>query len=178
MATLPHIKAFNLLQTVAGLASAVANARNAACSKLNAFMCGNVATGKFISFFYCIVDARDRSLAYENAGHCPAQLLRRTGNTFALCGDGAVLGVLPDWTYTDNRLQLESGDLLVLFTDGVTEAEDIHGDEFGEERLVRALVEAGGRSAEHLQCKLMEAVTVHCGGQFRDDATVVVLALQ
>jgi phosphoserine phosphatase RsbU/P len=105
-------------------------------------------------------------------------LLRRTGDTIELCGEGAVLGVLPDWTFRNNQLQLESGDRLVLFTDGVTEAEDIHGDEFGEERLVRALVEAGGRSAEHLQRKLMEAVTVYCGGQFRDDATVVVLAVQ
>ena len=58
-------------------AFATADASPAAvCSKLNAFMCGNVASGKFISFFYCIVDARDRSLAYENAGHCPAQLVR------------------------------------------------------------------------------------------------------
>ena len=53
-------------------AFATADASPAAvCSKLNAFICGNVASGKFISFFYCIVDARDRSLAYENAGHCP-----------------------------------------------------------------------------------------------------------
>jgi len=64
----------------------------AVCNKLNTFMCGNVANGKFISFFYCIVDARDRTLAYENAGHCPAQLVRASGETIALCGDGAVLG--------------------------------------------------------------------------------------
>ena len=82
-------------------------------------MCGNVASGKFISFFYCIVDARDRSLAYENAGHCPAQLVRRSGETLALIGEGAVLGVLPDWRYRNNRVQLESGDHIVLFTDGV-----------------------------------------------------------
>jgi phosphoserine phosphatase RsbU/P len=160
-------------------AFATADATPAAvCSKLNAFICGNVASGKFISFFYCIVDARDRSLAYENAGHCPAQLVRRSGDSVRLCGEGAVLGVLPEWTYRDNHLQLEGGDRLVLFTDGVTEAEDIHGDEFGEERVARALVDAGGRSAEDVQRKLMEAVTDYCGGQFRDDATVVVLAVQ
>jgi len=150
----------------------------AVCSKLNAFICGNVASGKFISFFYCIVDARDHSLVYENAGHCPAQLARRSGDSVRLCGDGAVLGVLPDWTYTNNRVQLESGDRLVLFTDGVTEAEDVHGDEFGEERVVQALLEARGRSAEDVQRKLMESVTLYCSGQFRDDATIVVLAVQ
>ncbi len=159
-------------------AFATAASPAAVCTKLNAFMCGNVASGKFISFFYCIVDALDRSLAYENAGHCPAQLVRCSGETIALRGDGAVLGVLPDWTYTDNRVQLESGDRLVLFTDGVTEAEDVHGDEFGEERVVQSLQESGGRSTEDIRRKLMDSVTAYCRGQFRDDATVVVLAVQ
>jgi sigma-B regulation protein RsbU (phosphoserine phosphatase) len=148
------------------------------CGKLNAFMCGNVASGRFISLFYCIVDARDRSLAYENAGHCPAQLVRRSGEPIALIGEGAVLGVLPDWRYRNNRAQLESGDHLVLFTDGVTEAEDAYGTEFGEERVVRALQNVTGYSAEDVRRALMDAVTGHCGGNFRDDATVVVLAVQ
>jgi serine phosphatase RsbU (regulator of sigma subunit) len=148
------------------------------CGKLNSFMCGNVASGKFISFFYCIVDARDRALAYENAGHCPAQLVRRSGETISLCGEGAVLGVLPDWRYRNNRLQLESGDHLVLFTDGVTEAEDASGTEFGEERVVQALQNATGRSAEDVRRALMDTVTGYCEGHFRDDATVVVLAVQ
>ena len=148
------------------------------CGKLNAFMCGNVASGRFISLFYCIVDARDRSLAYENAGHCPAQLARRSGETVGLIGEGAVLGVLPDWKYRNNRVQLESGDHLVLFTDGVTEAEDAYGAEFGEERVMRVLQHVSGWSAEDVRRALMDAVTRHCGGNFRDDATVVVLAVQ
>jgi len=148
------------------------------CGKLNTFICGNVANGKFISFFYCIVDARDRSISYENAGHCPAQLTRRAGETISLRGEGAVLGVLPDWNYRNNRLQLESGDRLVLFTDGVTEAEDSYGNEFGQERVVQALRGAGGHSAEEVRRRLMEAVTEYCGGRFRDDATIVVLAVQ
>jgi len=75
-------------------------------------------------------------------------------------------------------VQLESGDRLVLFTDGVTEAEDVNGDEFGEERVVQSLQKSAGRSAEDIRRKLMDAVTVFCRGQFRDDATVVVLAVQ
>jgi len=148
------------------------------CGRLNAFMCGNVASGKFISLFYCIVDARDHSLAYENAGHCPAQLVRRSGETIALIGEGAVLGVLPDWRYRNNRVQLESGDHLVLFTDGVTEAEDAYGTEFGEERVVQTLHDAAASSAEEVRRILMDAVTGYCSGNFRDDATVVVLAVQ
>jgi len=55
-----------------------------------------------------------------------------------LIGEGAVLGILPDWNYCNNRLQLEPGDRLVLFTDSVTEAEDARGEEFGEKRVVPA----------------------------------------
>jgi len=148
------------------------------CGKLNTFMCGNIASGRFISLFYCIVDIRDRALAYENAGHCPAQLVRRSGETIALIGEGAVLGVIPDWRYGNNRVQLESGDRMVLFTDGVTEAEDAYGTEFGEERVVQALHNVADYSAEDVRRALMDAVIGHCGGNFRDDATVVVLAVQ
>jgi sigma-B regulation protein RsbU (phosphoserine phosphatase) len=148
------------------------------CGKLNAFLCGNVSTGKFISFFYCIVDGPNGSLAMKTPGHCPAQLVRRSGETISLSGEGAVLGVLPDWNDRNNRLQLESGNHVVLFTDGVTEAEDAHGEQFGEERVLRALQNAAGQSAEEVRRALMEAVAGHCSGQFRDDATVVVLAVE
>ena len=103
--------------------------------------------------------------------------MRRSGETLALIGEGAVLGVLPDWRYRNNRVQLESGDHLVLFTDGVTEAEDANGMEFGEERVMRVLQEATG-SAEEVRRALMDAVTGYCSGNFRDDATVVALAVQ
>lgn len=66
----------------------------------------------------------------------------------------------------------------MLFTDGVTEAEDAHGEQFGEERVVRALQNAAGRSAEEVRRLLMAAVSGYCSGQFRDDATVVVLAVE
>jgi sigma-B regulation protein RsbU (phosphoserine phosphatase) len=74
-----------------------------------------------------------------------------------------VLGVLPDWKYRNNRLQLGSGDKLVLFTDGVTEAEDAYGTEFGEERVLQALRDGAGRSAEEVRRILMDAVTGYCG---------------
>jgi serine phosphatase RsbU (regulator of sigma subunit) len=73
----------------------------------------------------------------------------------------------------------DSGDHLVLFTDGVTEAEDgLGSNQFGEERVVEALQDVAGRSAEDVRRRLINAVTDFCGGQFRDDATVVVLAVQ
>jgi len=127
------------------------------CAKLNAFVCGNVASGKFITFFYAVLDAVHRTLTYENAGHCPALLIRKTGKVDSLCGQGALLGVLPDWIYKDSEVHLEAGDRLLLYPDGVTEAENQRSEEFGEDRLIRA-AQTGDGTALHIQRKLMEAV--------------------
>jgi sigma-B regulation protein RsbU (phosphoserine phosphatase) len=66
------------------------------CTRLNKFLCANIASGKFVTFFYAVLDADARTLTYENAGHSPGLLLRGNGTTEALRGGGAVLGALPD----------------------------------------------------------------------------------
>jgi sigma-B regulation protein RsbU (phosphoserine phosphatase) len=71
------------------------------CTKLNKFLCANIASRKFVTFFYAVLDADARTLNYENAGHLPGLLLRSNGTTETLQGGGAVLGALPDWTYRD-----------------------------------------------------------------------------
>jgi len=148
------------------------------CAKLNAFVAGNVAPGKFITFFYAVVDVERRTLAYENAGHCPALLLRANGGTEFLRGHGAVLGVIPEWRYTDETLQLNAGDRLFLYTDGVTEAENDAAEEFGYDRLVQASTPLARESAAGANRRIMEEVASFCKGQFRDDVTVVVLAMR
>ena len=148
------------------------------CGKLNAFIAGNVAPGKFITFFYAVLDVERRVLVYENAGHCPALLLRAEGCTEFLCGHGAVLGVIPEWVYADERLQLGPGDRLFFYTDGVTEAENAAAEEFGNERLVRAVSAPRGETAAAANRRLMEEVADFCKGHFRDDVTIVVLAMR
>ena len=150
---------------------------SAVCAKLNAFLCSNLAPGKFITLFYGVLDAERRTLTYESAGHCPGLLLKKPGQVEALRGEGAVLGVLPDWTYRDSVVPLAAGDRLLLYTDGVTEAENLAGEEFGEARLVRAARLSDG-SAEHTQQKIMEEVSLFCGANFADDATLVVVTLE
>jgi phosphoserine phosphatase RsbU/P len=149
------------------------------CAKLNAFLCGNLASGKFVTFFYAIFNAYDRSLQYENAGHCPAILLKAGGKTELLSGGGAVLGVLPDWTYKDFVVQLHPGDRLLLFTDGVTEAANAQFEEFGNERIIQSLRENDGTvTALATQRKIMEEVTRFCASNFQDDATILVAAIK
>lgn len=146
------------------------------CSKLNAFLCGNVAPGKFITFIYAVLDAEQRTLSYENAGHSPGLLVKTTGQAEFLRGGGAVLGMLPDWSYTDSIVKLDNGDRLLLYTDGITEAANQKEEEFGEERLIQAARSDSGTAA-HLQHKIMEQVTEFCGANFHDDATLLVAAV-
>ncbi|MGO9086877.1 MAG: PP2C family protein-serine/threonine phosphatase [Candidatus Sulfotelmatobacter sp.] len=144
------------------------------CTKLNKFLCANIASGKFVTFFYAVLDAEQRTLVYENAGHCPGLLIRENGGTESLSGGGAVLGALPDWVYQDYTAQLHAGDKLLLWTDGITEAENAQQEEFGEQRLVEA-ARARDASALDTQRAIMQRVTAFCGANFRDDATLLVL---
>ena len=156
-------------------AFATANASpQTVCTKLNKFLCANVAAGKFVTFFYAVLDAEKRTLIYENAGHNPGLLLRASGKMELLNGGGAVLGVLPDWVYQDHSVQLESGDKLLLSTDGITEAEDSRLEEFGEQRLLEA-ARSSDSTALETQRAIMKQVTAFCSGNFRDDATLLVL---
>jgi phosphoserine phosphatase RsbU/P len=149
------------------------------CAKLNEFVSGNVAPGKFITFFYGILEGDLRSFRYENAGHCPVLLVRAAGQTEFLQGHGAVLGVIPEWGYKDTDIQLGPGDRLLFYTDGVTEAESTESEEFGSARLLKAVASAGnGNSAADTQKTVMKQVGDFCNQQFRDDVSLIVAALK
>jgi len=148
------------------------------CHQVNRILCGNIAEGRFISFVYCVADTEDGSLTYANAGHYPPILVRANGDVERLTAGGAVLGVFPDGTYNQGRVAVRSGDRLILFTDGITEARNSADEEFGEERLVADAVAHRGCSAPALQARLADHVTAFTGGQFQDDATLIVLAAE
>jgi sigma-B regulation protein RsbU (phosphoserine phosphatase) len=145
------------------------------CAKLNEFLCANVASGKFVTFFYAVLDSERRTLTYENAGHCPGLLVRKSGEHEMLSGQGAVLGVIPDWPYRDSVVNVDAGDKLVLFTDGIVEAENLELEEFGDQRLM--LEAAMDEGALETQQRVMKQVSAFCNSNFRDDATLVVVAM-
>ncbi|MBA3885531.1 MAG: SpoIIE family protein phosphatase [Acidobacteria bacterium] len=146
------------------------------CQQVNRILCGHIAEGRFISFCYCALDSTTGLLAYSNAGHCQPILVRAGGEVERLARGGPVLGVLPLATYEQGVVATSSGDRVILFTDGITEARDCGGEAFGEERLVDLAVTHRACSAPVLQARLTEAVAGFAGAAFQDDATLVVLA--
>lgn len=144
------------------------------CAKANQLIAGNVAPGKYITFFYAVVDAAQMRLDYCNAGHNLPLLRHRDGTLETLGEGGPVLGVLPSASYASGTVPLSKGDCLVLFTDGITEAMNVQEEEFSEQRLMELLGHGFG-SAEEGRAEIMAAVTEFSSGSFHDDATLLVM---
>jgi phosphoserine phosphatase RsbU/P len=145
------------------------------CHRLNRILCDLTPVGKFISFFYAVLDNVDNRLTYCNAGHNPPLLIRADGTSTELKAAGAVLGQFPFWFYEQSELQMRSGDKLLLFTDGLVEASNADEESFGEHNLIRIARENQSSSAEELMGLLIRAASRHSGEHFQDDASLMVL---
>ncbi len=148
------------------------------CDRVNQVITSNIAPGKFITFFYALVDTERKTLAYANAGHNPPALVRRDGSTARFTEGGTVLGVFADSQYQQQEEKLAPGDRIVLFTDGLTEATDSDGEQLGEERLIGLVASSRELRSEALQQRVLEAVREFCHGNFDDDATLVVVSVE
>jgi sigma-B regulation protein RsbU (phosphoserine phosphatase) len=145
------------------------------CRQVNRVLCGNIAEGRFISFFYCIVDPCKRSVTYSNAGHYPPILIRAEGSIERLTAGGPVLGVLSDGVYEEASVPIRPGDRVILFTDGITEARNAADEEFGEERLIATAAQNRGASSAVLDHSIATTLRAFTGGKYQDDATLVVM---
>ncbi|MHB8609118.1 MAG: PP2C family protein-serine/threonine phosphatase [Candidatus Acidiferrales bacterium] len=166
----------NLQAAVRGLA-APALAPDGLCARLNALVCHNTGSDRFITFFYAQLDGPARLLRYTNAGHNAPIVLHRDGSHERLQTGGGVLGVFPNQAFAAGAAYIAPGDRVILFTDGVTEASDGAGEEFGEGRLLRLLQENRAEPASSLQEKILTAASEFSRGHWQDDATLLVLAV-
>ncbi len=148
-----------------------------AIEKSNDLICADSKTGMFVTLFYAILDETNRRLKYVNAGHNPPLLLRQpSGKTVLLKADGIALGVLNGIKLEEAEITLETGDLLVLYTDGVTEAINDKEELFGQERMLRIIEENRCLPAKEIVRKIEDAVTAFSGGQPQfDDITLMIL---
>ena len=148
------------------------------CARVNRMISGHITAGRFITFFYAILDTRSRRLAYANAGHNPPLLRGADGQVRQLDRGGTVLGLFRDSPYEQEVIGLRSGDRLLFFTDGLSEAANAAEEEFGEERLAAQLGAFAAAGAEEVKTGLLRAVSNFCGGSFRDDATLILIQVE
>ena len=147
------------------------------CEKVNRVISSNMTPGKFITFFYCLLDAKQKKLSYSNAGHNRPILFHQDGSWIELKEGGLALGMSRERNYEQGEAELKSGDRLLLFTDGVTEVTNTEGQEFGEERLIGLLANNLNLRAAELQKKVLEAVAEFSRSDFQDDVTMVVVGV-
>ena len=130
---------------------------------------------KYVTLFYAVLDLQARRFLYINAGHLPPIVLRASGDVELLRSGGFPLGFFDNPRYFEQFVKLESGDMLCLYTDGITEASNENDEEYGRERLVEVLRRHQGSSSSEV-CRAVLADASHYSDRaFSDDATVLVI---
>jgi serine phosphatase RsbU (regulator of sigma subunit) len=130
--------------------------------------------GRFATAFFASYEEATHRLRYANCGHNPPLLLRADGRVEWLGGTAMVLGLFEDWTSTIEEVELAAGDILVIYTDGVTEAKSDEGEDFGEQRLLEAVRASSRLAAAELLDKLVTTVQIFSGSEQEDDLTLLV----
>lgn len=143
---------------------------------LNRTLAERCPMGKFITLFYAVLDPLTGLLRYTNAGHNYPLIIRADGGVDALSGGGMVMGLFPDIRYELKETQLQAGDLLALYSDGVTEAVTAQGEEFGENGLGSFLLRHQNQSCNEIAKLLVQHVRNWCcQTSFADDFTVLLV---
>jgi sigma-B regulation protein RsbU (phosphoserine phosphatase) len=142
-------------------------------SELNQHLHANTAAAKYATFFLGIFDEKQSVLTYTNAGHLEP-ILVRGGKASKLDVNGMVIGAFPFAKYDCSRLELLPGDLVVWYTDGITEPENEYGEMFGEERLMELLLRQGARGDREMLEEIARAVERWTGSpELQDDLTLL-----
>jgi serine phosphatase RsbU (regulator of sigma subunit) len=152
--------------------------------RINNLLVRSTESNMFATFFYGLLNRNASTFTSTNAGHNPPILLRTDGKIERLETGNLVLGFLPDQTYSQQTTSIRVGDVLVLYTDGITEARasepDMTGDTlFGEERLIEVIKTKASFSAREIQAAILQAVSAHTKDMPQgDDITLVVIKRQ
>jgi sigma-B regulation protein RsbU (phosphoserine phosphatase) len=145
--------------------------------RVNAMLCRETNTSEFVTLLYGVIDVPNRRLTYCNAGHPPGLLLR-DGVVSELATGNMVLGVSKDEPYTQSILHLRSGDVLLLYTDGLCDSMNFEQKTFGRERVIKAFCEGGG-SAEEVAHHVLWEMRKFVGLSKRtDDVTMIVVRVK
>jgi sigma-B regulation protein RsbU (phosphoserine phosphatase) len=157
-------------------ASHIGYATHISMAKVNYLLWESIERNQFVTAFYGILDADTQTLAYSNAGHNPPVLVNAAGTSRFIHRGEQPLGMFPETRYHEYHLELEPGDVLVLYTDGATEATSPSGEEFGRERLAQAVKDNYDRPAREMIASLQMKVLEWTGNAgATDDVTFFIL---
>ena len=131
---------------------------------------------KYLSMFLALVEEKGRRLRYVNAGHVPPAIIRANGNIEWLETGGMIVGLLPDVQFDSGTIELQLGDILVACTDGITEAMDSHGNEYGRPRLADVVSRLRDKLPGEIMRRVIGEVEVHSiDGVYEDDRILLVM---
>jgi len=145
-------------------------------ARLNNLLEESVSEGHYATLIYTILSIRENKITYTNAGHNPPIVIRSDGSVQRLIGGGIVLGYLANEVYVQTTIPFNQGDILFCYTDGLTEASDEEGVEFGEERLLQILQKNGNLNSYQLKNFILDEVGRFTNTkEFSDDLTIVIV---
>lgn len=148
---------------------------SATVERLNRLLYANTSPEKYATFFYGLYNEESRSLTYTNAGHLPPLLIHRDGYRF-LEVTGSVVGAFPSLVYEEQTIPMEPGDLLVAYTDGITEPENAYGEDFGAIRLADVIMRHRTAPVKTIVARILEAVrSWSASPEQADDMTVMIV---
>ena len=143
--------------------------------RINALVCDNTDPDVFVTMFVGLLDASAHTFDYVNMGHNPPMLVRGGATTFLTDG-GVLAGVIPNPPpYKTGRLRLLPGDVVLLYTDGVTEAQNDDGGEYGVEQLQRTVTASTALPAQEIVATILRDVRAHSQRRLPDDDTSILV---
>ena len=151
----------------------------ATISAVNRYLAENIPANRFVTLFYAELDPESGSVSFLNAGHNPPLIVHSAGTVEQLASGGLPLGIKPDADYREGRTQLQHGDVLVIYSDGVTEAVSPTGEEFGATRLYEVVSRNIEASAAGIRDRIESSLTKFSQGtSAADDITLVIVKRQ
>ena len=148
-------------------------------SAVNRYLADNIPSNRFVTLFYAELDPESGAVSFLNAGHNPPLIVHAAGTVEQLASGGLPLGIKADADYREGRTHLQMGDVLVIYSDGVTEAASPSGEEFGPTRLYEVVSRNVDASAAGIRDRIESALTKFSQGtQAADDITLVIVKRQ
>ena len=157
--------------------SSSSNSPDQILGRVESILRDQLGEGHYVTIFYGVLDLKTHVLDYVNAGHCPP-ILQRDRTQRLLESTRPVLGLRLDAVSRSERIRLVPGDRMLLYTDGVSEAVDGAGEEFGSQRLAAAMSELSGSSLAEQHAAVLDDVRQFARGNFTDDVTLLLLSVK